>query len=432
MKAEWICSEERKRWSRRNPKAGRSGADLFVRVTGERFQAIRGIGGCFNELGAIALGWLSPKDRKRVLDELFQPGEGCNFNYCRMPIGASDFGASWYSLNETDGDFAMKHFTVERDRRILMPFIKEAVRRRPDLYLFASPWSPPTWLKFPKVFNYGKVVWEPKYLKALALYFLKVVRAYAAEGITINAIHPQNEPVADQKFPSCLWTGAEMRDFIRDYLGPLFEREKVPAEVWLGTLNVDNYEDYPLTVLSDPVARKYVKGIAYQWWGKAIIQKTRAAWPGVPLIQSENECGDGRNTWDYAHYIFNLMHHYFTNGVEAYTYWNMVLPAGGRSTWGWTQNSMVCVDQARKKAVFNPEHYLMKHFSRFAPRGSARLGTAGPWSGNAVAFGAPGGATAVVLQNPLHEAKAVTVEAGGTAHELVLPARSFSTLHLGR
>jgi glucosylceramidase len=428
MKALWVCSEEGKRWARRNPGTARAGSDLFVRVTGERFQEVKGIGGCFNELGAVALSWLSPADRKRVLDELFLPGEGCNFNYCRMPIGSSDFGARWYSLNETDGDFAMRRFDASRDRKILMPYIKEALRRRPDMKLFASPWSPPTWLKSPPVYNYGKVVWEPKYLKALALYFLKVVRAYAGEGITIHAIHPQNEPVADQKFPSCLWTGAELRDFIRDYLGPLFEREKVPSEVWLGTLNVDNYEDYTLTVLSDPEARKYVKGVAYQWWGKAIIQKTRASWPGVPLIQSENECGDGRNTWDYAHYIFNLMHHYFTNGVEAYVYWNMVLPAGGRSTWGWTQNSMVCVDRKTRRAAYNPEHFVMKHFSRFVSRGSVRTGLEGPWSGNTVAFSAPDGSTAVVIQNPLHEARTVAVEAGGASLALALPARSFSTL----
>jgi len=428
-KAVWISTDDKQRWVKRTPVAGAASPDLAV--SGRRHQTIEGFGGCFNELGAIALQAMPAMARKRLLDQLFLPGLGCSFNYCRIPIGSSDFGAQWYSLNEHDGDYAMKHFSIDRDRRIMLPYIKEAVRRQPDMRFFASPWSPPTWLKFPKAYNYGKMRWEKKVLDAYALYFLKFVEAYRKEGVTVHAIHHQNEPVADQKFPSCLWTGAEMRDFIRDHLGPLLAKRSPSTEVWLGTLNVDDYDQYILGVLTDPGAMKYIRGVGLQWWGKAIIQRIQAAWPDVKTIQSENECGDGRNTWDYAMYIYSLLQHYLTNGVVAYVYWNMILQDGGQSTWGWRQNSMVCVNLETGKVTVNPEFHVMKHFSHFVRPGAVRVGLAGPWSGNAVGFENPDGSTVVQLANPLWESRAVTVDLGSSRWKLSLPPRSVHTLSAG-
>jgi len=429
-RAVWISSDAKKRWVKKAPASAScaGGGEADIALSGGRHQTIDGIGGCFNELGAIALAAMRPPARKHLLDELFTPGLGCSFNYCRLPIGSSDFGAQWYSHNEHDGDYAMKHFSIDRDRSILLPYVKEAVRRCPDMRLFASPWSPPTWLKFPKAYNYGKIRWEKRVLDAYALYFLKFVEAYRREGVTIRAIHHQNEPVADQKFPSCLWSGREMRDFIRDHLGPLFAKRSPETEIWLGTLNVDDYDQYVLGVLTDPKALAYIRGVGLQWWGKAIIQRVTAAWPEMKLIQSENECGDGQNTWDYALYIYNLLQHYFSNGVVAYVYWNMILQDGGESTWGWRQNSMVCVNLKTGKATLNPEFHIMRHFSHFVKPGAVRLGLAGHWCANAVGFENPDGSTVVVLANPLWEKKTVTVSLPGGRWEFSLPPRSVHTL----
>lgn len=123
-----------------------------------------------------------------MYNALFSPDGDSRFSICRLPIGASDYALEWYSHNEAENDVEMDHFSIERDRQYLIPYIKEALKRNPDLQLFASPWSPPTWMKFPKAYNYGTLRWEPAILKAYALYFVKFVQAYAEEGITIHQV----------------------------------------------------------------------------------------------------------------------------------------------------------------------------------------------------------------------------------------------------
>lgn len=423
----WITSTPSRRWQpRRCPVAGATGAANLV-ITAETRQWWEGFGGCFNELGWIALLKLPAADRQRVLRALFDPRAGCRFTIGRLPMGASDYAAEWYSHNEHAGDFAMRKFSIARDRRYLLPYVKAALAIQPALTLFASPWSPPTWLKFPRAYNYGTLIWEPKYLAAYARYFVKFLDAYRREGVRVRQIHPQNEPVADQKFPSCRWTGAQLRDFIRDYLGPALRGRD--CEIWLGTLNTDDYNGFVHTVLGDPTANRYVAGVGFQWAGKGAIQRTHASWPDKRLMQTENECGDGRNTWEYAEYVFGLLQHYLTNGANAYVYWNMVLETGGRSTWGWNQNSMITVDPRSRRVTWQPEFYVMKHFSGFIVPGARRLVVTGPWAGNSVAFVNPDGARVLVVHNPFPAAAELRVAGGPAAR---LPARSFNTfVHRG-
>lgn len=101
-----------------------------------------------------------------------------------------------------------------------------------------------------------------------------------------------------------------------------------------------------------------MSGVGYQWAGKGAVQRTHQSWPDLRLLQTESECGEGSNTWEYAHYVFTLLHHYLSNGVNGYVYWNMVLPPGGRSTWGWPQNSMLTVDATLQTVTYNPEFYV--------------------------------------------------------------------------
>ena len=124
--------------------------------------------------------------------------------------------------------------------------------------LFASPWSPPTWLKRPRAYNYGTLILEPEYQRAYALYFVKFVQAYAAAGVRIAQVHLQNEPDADQKFPSCLWTGAQMR-LTATTSGPAFRDNNIDADIWLGTLNTDDYDSFTLAALTlIPEANRYI------------------------------------------------------------------------------------------------------------------------------------------------------------------------------
>jgi glucosylceramidase len=439
-KTRWISSTKASVWE--DKQVLDVAGDANLTITHDKFQTVEGFGGCFNELGFVALSHLSEEERGQVMYSLFHPDGDQRFSICRLPIGASDYALDWYSLNETDGDLEMKHFSIARDQQYLIPYIKEALKLNPNLKLFASPWSPPTWMKFPKSYNYGTLRWEKEILEAYALYFVKFVKAYREEGITIHQVHVQNEVVADQKFPSCIWTGEQLREFIRDYLGPAFEKHGLDTEIWLGTINapepwdewmkkkVQDHDAYAHTVLSDPEAYKYVKGVGYQWAGKYGIQRTVQSYPELRYMQTENECGDGENTWFYAKYIFNLYQHYFTNGVNAYIYWNMVLEPKGRSTWGWEQNSMITVDPATIKTIHNPEYYVMKHFSHFVSPESTRIGLKGPWSGNALAFEKTTGEKVIIIANPFAETRTLHLSDGSRTQSFKLEPESFNTILL--
>ncbi len=405
-------------------------SDHNLLLTNDKHQTWDGWGGCFNELGWIALSSLPEKKRADVMRELFDQEDGCRFGLCRLPVGASDYAAEWYSHDETDGDLAMKRFSIARDRKFLMPYIKAALKINPRMKFFASPWSPPTWMKFPKAYNYGTMIWKPEILRAYALYLAKFAEEYRREGIDIVQMHPQNEPVADQKFPSCLWTGAQLRDFVRDHLGPTFRRRGLDCEIWLGTLNTDDYDGFVDTVLGDPAANRFIAGVGLQWAGKGMVQRVHASWPDKKIMQTENECGDGRNTWDYAKYVFGLMRHYISNGANAYVYWNMVLAPTGLSTWGWKQNSMVTVDPATKQVYYNPEFYVMKHFSRFISPGAVRLEVKGRLAANAVAFENPDGTRVAVVANPLQTERECVVEDCAGSFRFTMPPESFSTVEI--
>ncbi|SMQ83771.1 glucosylceramidase [Bacillus sp. OV166] len=432
----WFSTTKLGGWKETTVFQTESGS-LNLTLTDQIGRTIDGFGGCFNELGLTALQHLTEEDRNKVYDALFDPNGECKFEICRLPIGASDYALEWYSHNEVDNDYHMEHFSIERDQKYLIPFIKEALKRNPNMKLFASPWSPPTWMKFPKAYNYGKLRWEKEVLEAYALYFVKFVEAYKQEGIKIDQVHVQNEVVADQKFPSCVWTGEQLREFISDYLGPAFERHGLDTEIWLGTINgivnelfqksASDYDQLANTVLSDPEAYKYIKGVGYQWAGKYAIQQTVQSYPELRYMQTENECGDGKNTWEYAQYVYNLFRHYFVNGANSYVYWNMVLEPFGRSTWGWEQNSMITVDPETKEFNCNPEFYVMKHFSHFIKSGAVRIETKGPWTGNAVAFRNPDGSRIVVISNPFENQRELCIGEGIEKYNVTLEPSSFNT-----
>jgi glucosylceramidase len=421
----WITTSPGREWIEKKPRPANGQPNL--EVTDETLQTVDGFGGCFNERGADVL-WSLPEDRQeQVMHSLFDPEEGCRFGLCRLPIGASDYALQWYSHNENEDDWEMDRFSIDRDRRFLIPYIRQAMAIQPELTLFASPWSPPTWMKRPRAYNYGRIPHDERILNAYALYFLRFVQAYETEGLRIDQIHPQNEPVADQKFPSCVWSGELMRDFIRDYLGPLFDAEYPESEIWLGTINSEDYDAWANTVLSDDAARSFISGVGYQWAGKHAIQRTAVSWPEMRLLQTENECGDGENSWDYAHYVFDLIWHYFTNGAHGYVYWNMILAPGGESTWGWNQNSMITIDPSTRTVCWNPEYYVMKHFARFIPQGSVRLRLRGPWTAKSLAFSNPQGQLVVVIANPFEHERTLTLLAGDETVECELVARSINT-----
>jgi glucosylceramidase len=147
----WIATTQTSRWQSRDAATSSLalGGKWDVEVQREKpLQTIDGFGACFNELGWTSLCTLEPEDKDAIFRELFAPGVGANFCICRTPVGANDFSRDWYSYDETPDDFALEHFSISSDLETLVPFIKSALKYQPGLKLWASPWSPPTWMKY--------------------------------------------------------------------------------------------------------------------------------------------------------------------------------------------------------------------------------------------------------------------------------------------
>ncbi len=439
MKIQHIISKEGDFWQEGTVEH-KNYEDCLI-VTDVKKQEIKGFGGCFNELGWEALQKAEETQRKAFLDELFVPEKG-NFNYGRVPIGANDFSLEWYSCDETDGDYELKDFNIERDKKYTIPFIREAIARQgKNFTVFASPWSPPTWMKTKKAYNFGTLRGEEKVLKAYAEYFAKFVLAYQQEGVTVSQVHVQNEPMADQKFPSCKWTGPQMRDFIRDYLGPVFAAHGLNAEIWLGTINgpflnmqlgektpfSEFYDQFINTVLSDKKARKYISGVGLQWGGKHVLEQVELSYPEMKIMQTESECGDGQNSFEHMEYVSGLMWQYFRHGAEKYTYWNIALTNESVSTWGWKQNSLCTVNPHTGDIQYQPEYYLMKHYSQFVKPGAKYIESKGHWAGNSSVFENPNGSIVVVLTNHMHEARELSIKVKNQVVSALIEPHSLHT-----
>ena len=422
----WITSTESKKWTESGRFTESKGTEIVI--GGEKGKPIFGFGACFSELGMKAIASLSDEKQKAVWDELFGE-EGSGFKFCRLSVGANDFAESWYSYNEVDGDYGMENFSIDRDRKYIIPAIKEAQKRSPELAFFASPWSPPTWMKFPKVYNYGKFVMTPENLRAYALYFKKYLEAYAAEGIDISQLHVQNEIFADQKFPSCVWSGADLAKFIGEYL---IDEVGGMTDIWFGTINgpedknllISRHNGFLNLVMQDEKCAQHIKGASYQWAGKFGILQAEEDYPQLDTIASEAECGYGDNTWAYAMYGFEMFRHYFAHGSRACVYWNMTLDGTARSTWGWLQNSLISVTDG--EVVYNPDYYMVKHFAHFVKRGAVMLEVKGSFTTNTAVFKNPDGSRVAVIMNPFDFEKVVTIE----GKNYVLEPRSFNSITL--
>lgn len=420
----WISSTEKDKWINEAFFDDEKGSELII--GDENGKGLFGFGCCISEICAKAIFSLTEDKQKQIFDDLFSI-QGCGFDYCRLSIGANDFAESWYSYNEAEGDYEMKNFSIERDKKYIIPAIKEAQKRSPEIEFFASPWSPPTWMKFPKVCNYGRLVQTPENLKAYALYFRRFIEEYTKENIKITAVCPQNEFFSTQKFPSCVYYAEELEDF----MCYLVDEVKDLVDVYYGTCNGPGptsdgglHNDYLNRFMQNPKLRQNLKGAAYQWNGKFSIMQAKEDFSHLDLIQSECQCGDGNNTWRHAMYTYHLMHHYFVNGARANVYWNMALDNDGYSTWGWRQNSFISVKDG--EYTYNPEFYLFKHFAHFVKRGAVLLSTKGEMSSNSTVFKNPDGSVVAVILNPFEFKKTITID----NNNYILKPKSFNTIIL--
>lgn len=432
------------------------GAGNVVVYTDSTLQTMRGCGGTFSELGWDAMQSLSEKDRDAVMAALFSK-EGLNLPVGRTPLGCNDMSIGYYSYNDVKEDYTMRNFSIGRDKFILIPFIKAALKYRPDLMMWASPWTPPIWMKVNEHYsqradgvNHTKTGYNelaPQhnmtqhfptqgfstgfkmmdgYLKAYALYFSKYVQEYAKEGVKISYVAPQNEVCWTPCWPSCTWRPEDLSLFVNGFLAPQLEADGLYTKVWYATFNYPKPE-YMRTILDGRDGDKYVKTIGVQWSGVQALPTLHKEYPQYEYVMTEAECGDHELDWSMVEKTWDSMLRCFNNGITTFVYWNMVHNEEGKSWWEWPQNSLVIVDRASHSYSFSHEYYLLKHVSPFVQPGSIRLKTT---DSDVLAFRNPEGKTIVVMYNKQTTDKRASVEVAGVNVNVTLKAKSINTLVL--
>ncbi|WP_409252894.1 glycoside hydrolase family 30 protein [Bacillus sp. SCS-153A] len=399
----------------------------------ERYQEILGFGGAFTEAAAYSLSLISPEKREEVIRKYFHE-EGLGYRFGRTHINSCDFALGNYSYVE-DGDTSLDSFSIEREKKLVIPLIQDAVEAAgEELTIVASPWSPPAWMKSNgEMNNGGKLL--PEFASVWADYYSKYIEAMQEEGIPIWGITIQNEPEAKQVWDSCLYTGEEERDFIKNHLGPSLEKNghgDVKVIIW--DHNRDVIYERASAVLSDPEAAEYVWGTGVHWYVSEEFEnlsKVHYAFPDKHLIFTEGciEGGVRPGAWDTGErYGRNILGD-LNNFLEAWIDWNMVLnEEGGPNHVGNYCDAPVIVDTVKDEVRYNSSYYYIGHFSKFIKPGARRIGCQ---SSNdkilTAAFENKDGTIVLIAMNAGSEAEDISVSLCEDGVESTLPAHSIAT-----
>jgi glucosylceramidase len=406
--------------------------------TSKTFQTIIGFGGAFTESAAYALSKVSPEKRAEALKAYFDPKDGLGYAICRTHINSCDFSLDNYAYDETAGDTKLEHFDISRDRKLLIPMIKDAMAvKGAQFTLFASPWSPPAWMKTNNDMNHGGQL-KPEYRQAWALYYAKYIQAYKKEGIDIWGVSVQNEPAAVQSWDSCIWSAQEEGQFVRDHLGPALSKQGLEAvKIIVWDHNKDIMIERVTPILSDPQTAKYVWGVGFHWYSGdqfENLDKVHQMYPDKHLLFTEGcqEGGVHPGSWAigerYAHDIIGDLNNWTVGWVD----WNMVLDErGGPNHVGNFCDAPIIADGKENKLMYQSSYYYLGHFSKFIRPGAVRIGcTVKNSSLEVTAFKNTDGSIVVPVMNRTDQPVTFTVVLEGVGAAIQSPPHSCLTLSL--
>jgi glucosylceramidase len=412
-------------------------ASIFV-DSAVRYQEIEGFGGAFTEAAALTFFKLPAVHQREVLAAYFDPTRGHGYTLCRTHINSCDFSLGNYAYAEVEGDVELRHFSIGRDRQALIPLIQAAQQTagRP-LKLLASPWSPPAWMKTNGDMCHGGRL-KPEYRAAWAEYYCRYVRAYEREGIPIWGLTVQNEPEAVQTWESCIYTGEEERDFVRDYLGPALAHNglgNVRLLIW--DHNRDRMVERASAVLSNPAAAQYVWGTAFHWYVSDRfdnVQLVHDAFPDKHLLFTEGtqEGGPHLGEWSmaerYARSMINDLNRWTVGWID----WNLLLDTtGGPNHVGNFCSAPILADTATGELHYQSSYYAIGHFCRFVQPGAQRILCATSHDAlEGTAFINPSGQVVVVLLNRSDQTGRVALTVNGERTSFECLAHSIATLQV--
>lgn len=405
------------RWWKRAHQPLQDNEHLAVEIcTDQVYRTWQGFGGAVSELAWRAVSALPEAERARFFRDVFGP-EGMAFDWIRLPIGASDFALDAYSASSVPDDYELAHFSLDRDRSALIPFIKAAQAVNPNLRVHASPWSPPAWMKLSGKMDgteRSAIRDESRVLEAYARYLRKVVEGYAAEGIRIERLMAQNEMDSPAGFPSCAWTPEAFVRFHLDYLKPEWQRAGLDTEIWAGTFRtISGLQAHDC--FRDAAFRAFVRGAAFQYSYPQAIVDLQVLHPGTRVMHTECVCHGGGNSVPQAASQFEDVLGYLAANVDVFTYWNLALDTTQRSSWGWKQNSLYIANAETGALVENPDVAVFRLLSRALRPGAVRV-RCFSFLAPAVCFRQPDGALVLLLRNYDAPRRAAVIVDGRRRH----------------
>ncbi len=359
----------------------------FVLIDPERtFQTMEGIGAALTDASAETFYKMPENARAQLLNAFFDAEKGIGYNFARTNIASCDFSSGSYSYLD-ENDSLLNSFSVKHDEEFRIPFIREAIKAAGgELKLFASPWSPPAWMKDNNnVLRGGKLL--EQYKQAWANHYVRFIQEYEKQGIPVWGISVQNEPMAVQRWESCVYSATDERDFIKKYLGPTLQQNNMGDRKLIAwDHNRDQIYQRATTILSDPEAAKYVWGIGFHWYepwtgGDMQFENTKLvnqAFPDKKLIFTEGcvEKFDLTRVDDWSlgeRYGYSMLND-FNSGTVAWTDWNIFLDeTGGPNHVGNLCFAPVHANTQSGELIFTNSYYYIGHFSKFIKEGAKRI-----------------------------------------------------------
>lgn len=385
---------------------------VFVDAS-KKFQTLVGIGGAITDAAAETFAKLPQQAQQELMTAYYDRNKGIGYSLARTHINSCDFSSDSYTY-VSENDKALKTFDVKHDEAYRIPMIKKAIAAAGGkLPLFVSPWSPPAWMKDNNSMVQGGKLKEA-FKRSWANYYVKFIKAYEAKGMPVWGLSVQNEPMAKQRWESCIFTAEDERDFIKKYLGPTLQHEGLGSKKLIAwDHNRDLVYQRATTILNDPAAAKYVWGIGFHWYetwtGSGMqfenVKRVHETFPAKNLIFTEGSVEkfdrDKIHDWSIGERYGYSMVNDFNSGASGWTDWNILLDEnGGPNHAGNFCFAPVHADTKTGKLIYTNAYYYLGHFSKFIKPGAKRIGTASSRDKlSATAFVNPDGETVVVVLN---------------------------------
>jgi glucosylceramidase len=407
----------------------------------KKFQTFIGIGAALTDAAAETFAKLPDLTQKKFLQAYFDTENGIGYTIARTNINSCDFSSDMYTYVK-ENDNSLSSFDISHDKQYKIPFIKKAMEASgKKLKLFASPWSPPAWMKSNNDMLHGGKL-KTDYYQTWANYYVKFIREYQKAGVPVWGITIQNEPMATQRWESCIYSAEEERDFLKKYLGPTIQKQNLSStKIIVWDHNRDLIYQRAQTILNDPEAAKYAWGIGFHWYedwsgGEKMFENVdlvNKAFPNKNLLFTEG-CVEAFNETQYKawrlgeRYAYSMIHD-FNSGTVGWTDWNILLDETGGPN--HVQNfcfAPVHADTRTGQLIFTNSYYYIGHFSKFIRPGAKRISAAPSRSQLlATAFQNPDGTIATVVLNRTSQKINFYLWMNGKAAESVALPHSINT-----